>query len=146
MGMTSLTFTGYCTLWNWQCPFYDRSELVLDYCHFCYYSNIIKALRVLYEAACTDGSSGTGDVWSRRRWTMCRNWWCFCGFSPNKGCIIRVLEKPAVSRFGVLPGVLSLFYVLPHRSSIAPRRCARCSGRQATFHWSAEEIVTVWAG
>lgn len=54
-------------------------------------------------------------------------------FSSDKGCIVHVREKPAVSTFGVLPRVLSLFYVLLHRSSIAPVRCARCSGRQATF-------------
>lgn len=68
-------------------------------------------------------------------------------FSPsNKGCFVHVLEKPAVSKFGVLPGVLSLIYVLLHRSSIAPMRWARCWGKQAIFQRSAEVIVTVWAG
>lgn len=69
-----------------------------------------------------------------------------CSFSQNKGYIVRVWEQPAVSRFGVLPRALSLFYVLLHRSSIAPMRCAHLNGQEATFQWCAEEVVTVWAG
>lgn len=34
---------------------------------------------------------------------------------------------------GVLPGVPPLFYVLLHRSSIAPMRSGQCDGSQATF-------------
>lgn len=67
MGMTSLTLQGIALCEIDSARFMIVPKLVLDYCHFCYYSNIIKALRVLYGAACTDRSSGTGDVRSRRR-------------------------------------------------------------------------------
>lgn len=56
-------------------------------------------------------------------------------FSENKGSIVLLLEKAAVSRWGGggLPRVAPLFYVLLHRSSVAPMRSAHCDGSQATF-------------
>lgn len=98
----------------------------------CHYSNIIRALRLfMKECAHPHGRPAVVDSWYAGIDVTS------AAFSSNKGGIVNVLEKTAVSRFGVLLWVLSLFYVFLHRSSIAPMRGARCSGRQATFQWSA---------
>lgn len=139
--------TWYCTLWNWQCLFCDRRWACIGLLS----PAIILILSRLY-----------GHLWRNVHRSIraevvlwsCKGEWCagidvtsvVFFFPSNKGCFVHVLEKPAAFRFGVLPRVLSLIYVLLHRSSIAPMRWARCWGKQATFQRSAEVIVTVWAG
>lgn len=44
-----------------------------------------------------------------------------CSFSWNKGGIVHIWEKPAVSTFKILPRVLSLIFVLLHRSFYCSR-------------------------
>lgn len=114
----------------------------------CYYSNIIKDLWVfMMKHAHTSNPLGAKEgrsdlvLWSHRgEWCAGidrgNDVTCAQFFLPFKQKATLFLFEKATQlcpglRF--LPRVLSFFYVLLHRSSIAPVRCARYSRRQATF-------------
>lgn len=82
-----------------------------------------------------DSRSGVKEL---QRWMICRNWCNLGNISSDKGCIVHDWAKPAVSRFGVLARVLSLFH--------PPTQVVCCSHEMCSLQRPAGNLSMICAG